>query len=895
MNWIEASLSPEQRRALARSTHNASVLAAAGSGKTRTLVHLLAQDLATGVPASSIVAFTFTTKAAEELLARIHTMVATHMPEVDLSGMYIGTIHSWCLDYLAEQSDFYNFAPIDELHNDALVSRLYDTLKLQEAYGLQFPKAVPKFLADLEVFYNEHLTLEGVPSHLQESIGTFVGILRSNRLMTFGDMVRYATHHLQENGPVSGLRALYVDEYQDVNPAQVALIESMLPYDGQIVVVGDDLQCIYNWRGSDVTRILNFPDEFSDVSVHRISTNYRARPAIVEAANKIAENISLRDPEKVMQPYRDPVSCETVNWVSLTSEEDQVRAVVNIVERHIAEGVPYNKIAVLLRSVVSWGEPFVDALKASGIPVQCPLLNRGGTFIDEVLLPLFDWLRKEHGEPHNELDEAEAEEAAEQLWESVRGWMSVPDAEDVFWDSLHDWLDKIEDQKNEAYDVRGRLYDFLDSCGIRIRSDDSNLMLGLSIASQIIRSVEEIHRRRIQGQQRRSPRGVMSEVFFALLRNMGSFGESIPIDTKADGVLVTTIHQAKGLEWPVVIMPMLMKRRFPVNQRGHGTSFPDEIAARYGTSLDDERRLFYVAATRAKERLFLVDPVRGNERSMSAFLRELRDERAIEPTALPAAADGVWRIDGKDLAEDDPAPLRIGLSDLLIYVECPYQYGLRRMAGVQPSIGDELGFGRGLHEVIQRRSDAANEWTPEELTEQVNDHVNLPYMSERGEAEFRKAVESRMTKLEGLGAFEVEVESEIDVEVPLGGGIVHGIVDSVQLNEDGSVLIRDWKSNVHDDFVPRYERQLRFYALGLSHRGRQVERADIVDVGASDKRGALVASEVDIGEREIGELVDTLQRAVDGINEGDFTARPSHIACASCDMYRICAERSADV
>tara|TARA_B100000315_G_scaffold247767_1_gene276919 strand:- start:5350 stop:5766 length:417 start_codon:yes stop_codon:yes gene_type:complete len=108
--WIEDALCQEQREPFLRDTKGACILAAAGSGKTRTLTHLLAADLASGIPSSSIVAFTFTEKAATELLARIHALAAEHLGGVSLSGIFIGTIHSWCLHYLLQLPDYYGFA-----------------------------------------------------------------------------------------------------------------------------------------------------------------------------------------------------------------------------------------------------------------------------------------------------------------------------------------------------------------------------------------------------------------------------------------------------------------------------------------------------------------------------------------------------------------------------------------------------------------------------------------------------------------------------------------------------------------------------------------------------------------------------------------------------------------
>ncbi len=889
--WIASALSGEQLEPFSRSDPNASILAAAGSGKTRTLVHLLAADLAAGIPASGIIAFTFTEKAAEELSARIHTLAKQHLPDVNLAGMYIGTIHAWCLQYLVAQTDFHDFAPLDELQVDALVSRLYDALSLEEAYQLPYPKAIDKFLVDLEVFYNECLRIDQVPHKVRSPIGEFLATLERNRLLTFGGMVRYATKHLQTNGSVTGLISLYVDEYQDVNPAQVGLIRAMVPPGAKLVVVGDDLQCIYNWRGSDVARILHFWKEFAPASVHRLSTNYRSRPSVVVLSNKVAENVLLRDPLKVMKPSRSDPPIRATHWISLGFELAQAEALADIVQRFAAEGTPLSKMAVLLRSVVGSGQPIVHALEVRGIPVQCSILSRGGRFINDFLIPIFDWLRREHRPPKNVEEEAEAEERARNLWNAVERWASMAKSEDAFWDALNNWREAIDNKQDDAYDLRGRLYDLLDLCGVRIAPDDPNLVVGIGIASQIIRSVEEVHRRRIRGQDRRTPRGLLTEAYFALQRKQRDFGESVPIDTTVDSVLVTTVHQAKGLEWPVVILPMLVNRRFPVSSRRHESSYPDDIAGRYGTSIEDERRLFYVAVTRARERLFLLDSALNDVASRSTFLEELQSTGAIEAESLSQLEPAVFRLDKEDLRCADAPPLRVGLSDLLLYLECPYQFALRRMAGVQPSIGQELGFGKGLHELVRRRFEARCPWSSDELAKEVDIHVNLPYMSTEGENRSKRTIERRMKGLENLGVFTAEAESEMPVELVLKAGIIHGVIDNVYVKEDGSLLVRDWKSTVHASFVVRYERQLQFYTYALRQQGRVVSGADIVDVAASCDQNRLVATPVNVDETSIERLISKFNDSLKGIAAGKFPANPDPMSCACCDMYRICAGR----
>ncbi|MGD0002848.1 MAG: ATP-dependent DNA helicase [Anaerolineaceae bacterium] len=883
-------LSSEQKKPFEKKSQNAVILAAAGSGKTRTLTHLLLDDLAKGIPATGIIAFTFTEKAADELLARIYKLALQYLPDVNRTGIFIGTIHSWCFQYLNNQSEFYNFTPIDELQVDAFVSRFYDHLGIEKAYNLPYPRGISSFLADVEVFYNEDLEFDKVPDNVKLSIQTYIELLRSNRLMTFGDMVRSARDHLNKSNGLPQLVSLYVDEYQDVNPAQVNLIKAMASDKTRLTVVGDDLQCIYNWRGSDVSRILHFSNDFTDSSTFRLSDNYRSRPGIVHVANQVALDVSQRDTSKYINPKRQSSGKQEYFWLSTDDETEQAQLITDIVCNLIENGVPEKKIAILLRSVNKYGKPIVQSLSKK-VKVYSPLISRGGDFIDDFLLPLFNWLRSETKEPTNKLEEDLLERKNTDLWDHAKNWISpnISRPEQTFWECASYWHKLIEQSHNDAYDIRGRLYDLLKACQIVISPDDINLMVGLGISSQIIRSVEEIHRRRITGHQRRTAEGLMNEVFFALNRNKEDFGDSMPIDIDmTEGVLVSTVHQAKGLEWPVVIIPMLVDKRFPHTDTNNGTSFPDEIAGRYGTNLDDERRLFYVAVTRAKERLFLIDPSNQKPKRASRFIKDLIAKEVITKQSLARINRNVFTIDPSDLKNDIKPPLRIGLSDLLIYMECPFEYGLRRIVSIQPSVGEELGFGKGLHELIQRHYEDKPVWSEAELHQQVEANVILPLMSENGEKKSRRAIKDRIGQLEKLGVFDAKVETEVQVEVLLTNGVIHGIIDLIISKPDGTLFLRDWKSNIHENLFPRYERQLQFYYYALKSQQKNICGADIVDIQQTAKRGSLVTYEIDVSQLTIDKLIIGVEEALDGIVNGLFPINPNEKNCSCCDMARIC-------
>ena len=894
-DWIASSLSLEQRQPFGSTKDRSSILAAAGSGKTRTLVHLLAQDLRLGVPASGIVAFTFTEKAAEELLARIHAMQHRYMPSVDLSGIFIGTIHAWCLQHLLSQPAYFNVTPIDELHLDALAGRLYSFLTLEEVYNKPFPKGIRPFLADLDIFYNEHLELDDIPATIAPPITAFLTVLSQNRLLPFGGMIRSAVEHLDATGALPELCSLYVDEYQDVNPAQTALLQAMLPPNGKLCVVGDDLQSIYNWRGSDVRRILEFPQEFAPAEVFRLSTNYRSRPEILEFANTVAADIVMRDREKVMRTGRKRSNRKAIHWISTEDETHQAAIIVQIIQQFYNTGVPYSKIAILMRSVATAGRPIYEALASAGIPVQCPVLGRSAAFIDDFVLPVFRWLRTDQTPPRSREEERQQERFAQSIWTSVSPWLPNGGAEYEFWSALNGWHDLLRTNSSKGFNIRRCLYKFLDQCGVRMGPDDTEVMMGVGLCSQVIRRVEEVHRRRLRDHKRRSAVGVLGEAYYAIVRNHTRFGESLPLQQDAEKVLLTTVHQAKGLEWPIVCLPMLDSRRFPLPLRGINSEYPDELTERYGTRIDDERRLFYVAVTRAQERLFLLDTARGRTSRRSVFLKDVKRRGMLPAEGLVGPSDEGWSVARENLRSEGRAPIAVGLSDLLVYLECPYQFGLRKIGGVQPAVGDELGFGKGLHELLQRRADCGHAWSNEEIATEVERHVHLPLAAEKTERTARGAIRRRLAVLQELGAFPSERSQELPVEIYLDDGIITGMIDFVYTMPDGSVAVRDWKASIHDIFISRYTRQVQIYAYALRQVGSKVGKGELIDVAASAESGELVAREIDINEPTVARLIRQCAEALHAIRNSSFHATPGPVVCQSCDVRHLCAVRDPQI
>lgn len=886
---FHSKLTDEQLRTFDKDVQYKCILASAGSGKTRTIVHQIIDDLNNGIPPESIVAFTFTNKAADELLNRIKGVAKINIPNIDLNGIYIGTIHSWCYDYILKNKNYINFSTLDELHQYSLLSRLYDDLKINLLYNTTFPKGIKEFARDLDIFYNENMQIHELPEKLKTPISIYQKTLFDNRLIDFGSLISVAIVELRKGYKKPQINSLYVDEYQDVNPAQVLLIKTMLNHNSKLTVVGDDLQCIYNWRGSDVKRIINFKSDFPFKSqVYRLNYNFRSTNSIVRVANNFSERISLRDKTKKMIVKRNDNDYKIIH-ISTHDEIDQANQILRIVSQFLQSGHKLTDIAILLRSIKSSSEEIIETLDNAGIHVDCSLVGRGVNFVFNFIIPLLEWVAIPIDDPKNEEDEKEIEQRGNLLWKVAKEFISVPSfKESLFWKAVNVWKTEITNKTNNSYNIRKLLYDFIQDVNINIKSDSNDLIVSIGIISQIIRSNEEIHRRRLISKERKSVQQVYRECIDSIRHNYFEFGESIPVDYSSRGILITTIHQSKGLEFPIVIMPMIDRNRFPLRQTSHGTSFPDEVALRYGTSREDERRLFYVSMTRAKDRLILLDTANSTIADSSLFIQDIiHDSYTSVLKEIPHQTDLFW--DFKNESESSNQIIHIGLSDLLIYKDCPLQFALRKKSNIQPQIGDELGYGKGLHEVIQRIFLNKSEGVDEDLSNMVESYIHIPYQSTDSEKASKKSILDRIKYLDSLDLFKMEILPEEKFELFSDNFIIDGIIDGISKNEDETVSIYDWKSNIHSQFIERYRFQMQIYALGLKRKGYSVKKAILIDVGESYKKGKLVKMEINLDEKDFTLTEDTLRSNLKSLSEAKFDPIPSMMSCSSCDMSKICS------
>ncbi len=893
--------------ALAAVRHRGShlqIIASAGSGKTEVVAQRFAELMAGGADPASIIAFTFTERAAEELKARISARVEERFGTQALDRLgatFVGTIHAYCFRLLQQHVPRYEtFDVLDERRLTAFLCREEPALGLKNLTGKLFA-SIRAFLTNLEVVENELIPLTELNEPLRGMAEHFYELLERFRLLTYGQLISRAVAEL-EKPEVAGvvhatLRHLIVDEYQDVNPAQERLIRLLAGRDVELCVVGDDDQAIYQWRGSDVRNIVEFATRYPGVRTFTITENRRSRPRIVEAATAFARSIQGRL-DKEMLVVRDPAGVEVVTWAAGT-EAEECDWIAETIQRLHSAGLPYRDVAVLVRGRVAY-PALLEAFDAHGVPVQPA--GRTGLFArPEARLfgKTYAWLAGHSWTP------------------DPYGWGEEPTAEEVFAD--YDDLYQLDAGRSRAIRSRlsalkasvpsderpvnlvGDFYELLADIGVATWDPDDLMMssrLGtLARCSSILADYESVRRRsrpdpeqpgtQIGGQDR-GPWYYGNLAIYVANYAKGAYedfdGEP---DVLVDAVDLTTVHKAKGLEWRAVFVPSLTKNRFPSSRTGRPQDWlvPRHLfnPARYEGSDADERRLFYVAMTRARDWLSLSRHERIKNRvAASPYHLEVTGHAVKPPLPLPP----VDRI----VREDADEPITITFSELAAYRSCGFAYRLRNLLGFQPFLAPELGYGKAVHHILRAMAEyTLRHGRPpdyQEVWRMLDEGFFLPAASKPAHHQLKEAARQLLSSY--MTEYDDDLwrvwETERPFELHLPTAIITGRADVILDKEGGeieSLAIVDYKTSTDEEARDDYALQLAVYTNAGRREGLNVRAAYVHDLKAADR------DPVDVSPQAIKASERIVEDTVRGLRDRDFRARPGH-PCHRCDVRRLC-------
>jgi len=894
-------LSKEQEKAVLSTSRYNRIIAGAGAGKTETLTRrivylLLAKDV---VP-SSVVAFTFTERAAQAMKSRIYQRVGELGPDKlgKLGEMYVGTIHAYSKRILDDYFRFGNYTVLDENQEIAFLMKHGWDIGIND-HGRNYSERCRVFLRTVNMVWDEMLDrkmLEAKAPDFCEKLTHYEYLLDKYKLLTFGRMILLAVQNLRENpDTLSSIKHLIVDEYQDINRAQEELIR-LIGKNSEIFVVGDPRQNIYQWRGSNSKFFDSFGETFDGTVTIMIRENRRSGKRIVDNANKFA-GIFERAHYEPMEATR------TENgFVGLSeheSPEDEAVWITEQIQALVKErGLKYSDIGVLTRSVSVAAGPLINILKQRRIPYivggKIGLFKRDEA---QALGRIFAWFHDDGfwiEDPWRWGEQITGEDllrTALDCWRSAYQYGVPLDAESR--------LRRIKadiNSKKPSYDNFTSVYqDVLISLGfgdfLHTDPNDATIMANLGRFNNLLTDYETANR--VGGRTLHWKEDLKGLCWFMNSYAASAYEEQPAEDIRGvDAVQIMTVHQAKGLEWPVVFLFSTVEGRFPPRAVGRELDWcgiPRDLfdARRYEGDLEDERRLFYVAITRARDAL-IISYFRRLKKNMSKspFIDDLNHTLV---TLL-----GRKRLPGFSVIQSEAldSMLTFSASEITAYLRCPYMFLLRNVYGYQPGLEEAVGFGKGIHYCLRRTVELLKrneELGPITAAAQAVD--NEFFMLFAGGDVFENYKKSaRKIVLNYAKSFgdDLRQSSEVEyrIEFPIHNATITGRIDVL-----GDREVRDYKTLDYNELegpitMQEAELQIRLYAAGLKSVGRKVSIGSIAFLSGETPK----IVPVDVGEPHVEKAVKNAESVVASIRNKQFKANPGE-HCGECDMRNICRWR----
>ena len=643
------TLNGPQREAVLCTEGPLLVLAGAGSGKTRVLTHRIAylvEDL--NVAPWQIMAITFTNKAAAEMRERLQSLIGG-----GARGMWVSTFHSMCVRILRTDCERVGFAKgftiYDDRDSKRLVEQIMDELNIDKK---RYP--IPALRNRISQAKNDLQVAEVFAEKTSDQVGQVAARvytrlqerLRQLNAFDFDDLLLYTWLLLKNHPDVlaayqNRFRYLMVDEYQDTNHAQYVLTQLLAAAHKNIMVVGDDDQSIYSWRGADLRNILDFEKDYPEARVVKLEENYRSMGNILAAANAVIANNLTRKPKKLFtsKPAGDKISV-----YSATDERDEGRWIASEIEHQHGEGMSYNQIAVFYRTNAQ-SRMLEDMLMRAGVPYR---LIGGTRFFDRaeirdvmaylnlVVNPANDVAahrvinvpKRGIGKTTVEHIDYVARETGITFLQAAELCIGDDQIRSATRKAIAEFVALIHEAQGYAGDLRKVVEAIVDKAGlIRVleaeNSDDAagrieNIQELFGVVDEYAQTHDDADALFEPPTAEDAPEADDEPPVRTFQANsLPDFVEWVTLRTDMDtvaedgeAITMMTIHAAKGLEFDCVFVAGMEESLFP-----HGNSSQDS------QGLEEERRLAYVAITRARKKLYLTN----------AFTRQIFGQSSANP------------------------------------------------------------------------------------------------------------------------------------------------------------------------------------------------------------------------------------------------------------------------
>lgn len=913
-------LTANQVDAVNHAEGNLQLIACAGSGKTEVVAQHITKLLpplaegGMGLKPGNVVAFTFTEKAAAELKQRVLDRCRERLPGlVGMAEMYIGTIHGFSLDLLrTEVPRYLKYDILNEVQQVLFVNRnsaksgLTATATLQ---GVKLKRYVDTrlYIEAMSILRESEVDWKALNgTSILDAYNAYTALLNERDEFDYSAILQCAVEALGRETSLRSrlserVKVAIVDEYQDVNPVQEKLIRELHGLGAKVKVVGDDDQTIYQWRGSDVENILSFVDRYAPVETIKLEANFRSSPGITDIARLVIEKNPSRL-EKAMESTNaqayEPGDIVALQLPSPEEEADYIAGTCKALRGTIIDDdgsgrpISWSDMAVLVR-YSKFGEPIRRAFAREGIP-----------FVSVGMDTLFE---APEGEAARQLFYFMANRASRE--EALKAWrdadLGIADA------TLDSALKQAEqtrakmtaeeqDVRFSVYNIQRQFIGFLEQIGLReevVPNDRGpTVFYNLGKFSQAISDFESIyfHSRPLQKYE--------SFADFLNYQAEDAYGQSTGAEEKfvaLDAVQILTIHRAKGLQWPVVFVPQLVKNHFPASPRGGRNVWhivpPQAVSgqARFRGSEADERRLFYVAVTRSQKHLHLTTaPTPGSNRYVhpSPFFHDVLESKFVK--RLKTNYDDRER--GEPRSKPSVSNVNLSFSDIRYYFECPYQFKMRTLYGFNAPLDEALGYGKTLHDALaelHQRAISGAHIQPPDADELVDRHLHVPFayptLRETMRASAKRTVERYIEARQS--EFDKIEFSEKAIEVALEDGVnVSGRIDLVRRRDTNSIAIVDLKSTQRAQAEELTEAQLHIYALGYRElTGKDADFVETYELDTQTRKPRAVDADL------IADVISKVKATADALRANSFPAAPNAIQCGRCDFSKLCSSSMA--
>lgn len=886
------------------------IIAPAGSGKTASIIEIVGNQILLNQE-SRIAITAFNDNAANELTQRLFYWLKKNGVDGIPQTTFVGTIHSFCV-FMLKKYHNPDIRILDDVARKCLVSSK-PTYNYLELYNLPKPtgnfyiktnqntrrvQTVIDFLKVSDYVRENLLDINNiiVSTELARSLGLYHELLINSELVDFSGVL-FDFYQFICNNPSNDFVPFdyfIVDEYQDINLIQ-NLILKQICVNKNLLVVGDDDQNIYKFRGTSPEYFISFKHDYPNVNQTFKEINYRSTDTIVELSSKAIIENKIRINKNIRPYLQSPNQSDSSDIVAFAgvSEYDEMENIVKTIKHYMGKdfvnskgdkwSINYNDICIIARTnkqcrfIAKFLEESELNVKTSspGLLFEEPesvltvdlifyiydLFPGLGDYANDE--PLIRMYKDMMGMQRDEVIETDLNS----IYSQYTGLFGEILDQVDFETTLNDIKSKIS--KSKSLNLQSNYYLLLNRLGLQ-----ESGKIGLEYFGQISSMIADYELTRGNGLKR----GIFDFVEFLWGFIYFDLDKDLS-DKQGESILITTYHRVKGLEFPIVFMPFLYEGNLPTSSKSDNL-FAETNLIINNQSVEDERRLFYVGITRSQKYLTLSYSKNafGKKRNISRFLNEIN-----------------FGLMGSDLGSDRPkskldrlnnpiGDLQLSQGKYITYCTCPYKYFLNQELGFRPEFPMVFGFGNAVHALIRKLlTNFAKRPSSNEIESFILSNFKMPFVKGESLTPLIDTVKLCVINLFECkpDLFDCSRQLEFNFNFYIDNCLVSGAIDLLENGPNNQFTIVDFKTDKEVDFA-KYEEQVKFYALAIS----KITKNDDIKCQIIDLRQAK-RHEFTVDKKDIMTLESDVKKTVNDIANKKFSPKiGSH--CNQCDYNKVC-------